>query len=143
MAVEKPRYVLFETDVLIAAIDPDDPHHSEASDIITTTRNCSLSPYTLVELDLLIRSENVRIRNYQSFWRKLWDVIKHYNITIPAPSPLHHSKAHELRALYSLTYFDSLHAAAAMVENRTLVSYDERAYSKVEDLEYVHPTRLL
>jgi len=43
--------VLIETDVLVAAIDPEDPRREEAGGILTAARRCSLSPYALIELD--------------------------------------------------------------------------------------------
>lgn len=142
MKLGKLKPFLIETDVLVAAIDPDDPHHSEAIDVIAVADNCFLSPYALMELDLLIRSGNIKVRNPQLFWRKLLDTLNHYNISVATPNPLHYAEATELRTLYKLTYFDSLHAATAVTEGKPLVSYDERAYSNIRNLKYVHPSRL-
>lgn len=134
---------IVETDVIVAAIDPEDPHNSEAKNIIRWVTNCNLSPYTLVELDLLIRSGRIRVRSRESFWHKLQEVLVYYRLSITAPSPVYHAEAEKLRERYGLSYFDSLHAAVAIVEGRTLVSYDARAYSRISELDYVHPSLLL
>jgi len=42
----------------------------------------------------------------------------------------------ELRRKYESTYFDSLHASAAIMGDGTLVSYD-RAYLHVRGLKYL------
>jgi len=134
---------LIETDVLVAAIDPEDPRREEAGGILTAARRCSLSPYALIELDLLMRSGSIEVEDYHAFWRKLHEVLEHYGVTLLTPSPLHHAEAGRLREAHGLTYFDSLHAAAAIIEEATLVSYDERTYGRVGELRYVHPSRLL
>ncbi|MCD6508947.1 MAG: hypothetical protein J7L11_00940 [Thermoprotei archaeon] len=47
-------------------------------------------------------------------------------------NPLHHAKAYELRKRYDLTYFDSLHASVAILDEVGLVGYDEQAYRGIE-----------
>ncbi len=51
----------------------------------------------------------------------------------------YHREAFILRSKYSaLTYFDSLHAAVAIIENLTLISYD-RIYAGLTEVKYIHP----
>ena len=133
------RRVVVETDVLVAALDAGDPHHWEARGVIAGVGGCALSPYSLVELDLLIRSGNMEVRDYGLFWRRLLGMLDFYRVFVLAPSPLHLAEAGRLRDMYGLTYFDSLHAATAIVEKMALVSYDERAYGGIEGLRYVRP----
>jgi predicted nucleic acid-binding protein len=136
------KRAIIETDVLVAAMDPEDPHHDEAKNIIRRATNCSLSPYTLIEVDLLIKSGNIEVRDAQAFWHKLRSVVEYYRLSIPAPKPDYHAEAERLRAHHGLSYFDSLHAAVAMVEEMTLISYDWRAYSRIRRLDYAHPSGL-
>ena len=75
------------------------------SDVIALAGSCSLSPYTLVELDLLIRSGNVTVKDYLLFWRKLRDTLDRYNISVLAPSLLYHAEAGRLRSLYDADIF--------------------------------------
>ena len=133
--------MLIETDVLIAALDADDPHNAEARKIITELK-VALSPYTLIELDLLIRSGKVAVANYRMFWEKMGETLNLYRIKVLPPRPKYHSKAEELRRQYGLTYFDSLHAAVAITSNMQLVSYDHKAYSKIKGLRYLHPSNV-
>jgi len=136
------KSVLVETDILVAAIDSEDPHHEEARRIIRRL-NPILSPYALIELDLLIRSKVIIVKSYQKFWHELNNLLDQYKINVIAPKPLYHAKAQELRTLYSLTYFDSLHASAAIIENMSLISYDQKAYGGIKNLNYIHPITLI
>ena len=137
-----PKTPLVETDVLVAAIDPEDPHHSEAS-TVTSYGNLALTPYNLLELDLLLKSGRIEVLDYEEFWHKISDLITFYRIKILSPNPIYHAEAARLRALYNLSYFDSLHAATAIVENTSLISYDKKAYSKIRGLRYVHPKQFI
>ena len=137
-----PKTPLVETDVLVAAIDPEDPHHSEASAVISY-QNIAFTPYILLELDLLLKSGRIEVLDYEEFWHKIGDLITFYRIKILSPGPIYHAEAARLRALYNLSYFDSLHAATAIVENTSLISYDKKAYSRIRGLRYVHPKQFI
>jgi len=76
------------------------------------------------------------------FYRELSELLEFYGIRISTPSPSHLAIAHSLRKRYSLTYFDSLHAATAIALRDALASYD-RSYSRVEELRWVYPSKLL
>ena len=47
-----------------------------------------------------------------------------------------------MREKYQLTYFDSLHASTAIVENETLISYD-KTYRKIKELKYITPQKAI
>ncbi|RLF02759.1 MAG: hypothetical protein DRJ64_08980 [Thermoprotei archaeon] len=130
--------VVIETDVLIACASETDRHHDESVALIRNTRNIKLSPYALVELDLLI-SSRVLVVKISDFYNALSDMVEYYDIKLLAPHPLHFLKAFKLREKYGLTFFDSLHAASAICENDILVSYD-KIYATVDELDYRHPT---
>ena len=99
-----------------------------------------LSPYSLVELDLLISSGRIRVR-LPDFYVHLGEVLEFYGVAIPPPRARHLAVAWSLRRRHGLTYFDGLHAATAIVEGEAIASYDS-SYSRVEGLEYMHPSRL-
>ena len=132
---------LLETDILVAAIDPEDPNHHVARRIIEEGR-VHLSPYALIELDLLIRSNIIKVRDYSKFWSKIEELLKRFKIRMVKVRPLHFIKAYELRRNYELTYFDSLHAATAIIESLELISFDAKAYSTIRGLKYKHPSLL-
>jgi len=131
---------LLETDVLIAAIDPEDPNHDVARAVFEEG-GAALSPYALVELDLLVRSDVIVVRDCAEFWRKVEELLRRLRVRVVGVRPLHFAKARELRRSYGLTYFDSLHAAVAMVEGLELVSFDLRAYGAVRGLRCRRPSR--
>lgn len=133
---------LVETDIVLAAINPKDPKHGEARQIINQLTGIYLSPYTLIEIDLLIRSENLKILDQEKFWQKLAQALQYHEIRTLSPKPEYHKTAHKLREKHRLTYFDSLHAATAITEKLTLISYDEKAYQKLPELKYKHPTTI-
>ncbi|MEB2836946.1 MAG: PIN domain-containing protein [Desulfurococcales archaeon] len=74
-------------------------------------------------MDLLISSGRIRVR-LPDFYVHLGEVLEFYGITIPPPRARHLAVAWSLRMRYGLTYFDSLHAATAIVENEAIASYD-------------------
>jgi len=132
---------LIETDVILALASSTDKHHSEAVEIIRKVKPLKLSPYALVELDLLILSGKLKVE-VQKFYEGLSEVLSYYGLEIIAPSPKHLAKSWELRGRYNVTYFDSLHAGAAIIENEALISYD-KTYSNIKELKYLSPREAL
>jgi len=51
-------------------------------------------------------------------------------------------KAISLRRKYQLTYFDSLHAATAILHDGTIISSD-KAYQEIKELKTIHPEEIL
>ncbi len=134
--------VLIETDILVALIVPTEKHHREAIEIIRTIKPLTLSPYALIELDLLILAKRISVKDVDTLYKKLAELLELYRIEVPPPTPLHLAIAHRLRSRYGMTYFDSLHAAIAITRQEVLASYD-RSYSKIEEVRWIHPSQLL
>jgi len=133
--------VLIETDIILALASAGDKHHREAVEVVRSIKPLRLSPYALVELDLLILSGRIEVR-IPEFYEGLANTLIYYGIEVVKPSPKHFEKAWKLRERYGLTYFDSLHASTAIVENEVLVSYD-RIYSNVKELRCITPQEAL
>ena len=133
--------VLIETDVVIALASKTDKHHEDIKRLLDKLTTIKLSPYSLIELDLLVTSHNLIVKT-PDFYQALNDVLEYYKISVLAPRSSHFIEAWNLRKKYNLTFFDSLHAATALEEKETLVSYD-KMYSKVKELNYRHPSSLL
>ncbi len=132
---------LIETDLLLALASITDKHHDEAVKIFKSGEPLKLSPYAFTELDLLILSGKLKVK-IPAFFRSLSEVISYYGLEVPTPSFEHMLKAWKLREQYHLTYFDSLHASTAIIEDEPLVSYD-KTYSTIKELKYLAPTQLL
>ncbi|TET18737.1 PIN domain-containing protein [Candidatus Bathyarchaeota archaeon] len=134
--------ILIETDILLALISPEDKHHTETTRLLDKILGDSrLSPYSLIELDLLLRSGEIVVREVKTFYTTLSNLFKYREISLLPAKPINHGEAYELRRKYKeLTYFDSLHAAVGIAENLELVSYDKE-YAKITELEYNHPNK--
>ena len=134
--------MLIETDTIISLVRRNDKHHQTTLSILEKYRGeLVLSPYSLNELDLLIWSGTFKVRNKELFFKLLEETLKFYVVEALKPKAYHIAKAYELRRKYGLSFFDSLHAAVATVENMPLLSYD-RTYEKISELSYVNPLSL-
>jgi len=135
--------VLIETDIIISLVRRNDKQHYNTLKILEKyRRELLLSPYSLSELDLLIWSDTFRVKNKELFFKLLSETIKFYNVDVVKPRTLHVAKAYELRLKYGLSFFNSLHAATAIIEKTPLLSYD-RTYGKVKELNYINPSALV
>jgi len=134
--------VLIETDILLALISPGDRHHSDAVRLLDKLLGeVKISPYSFIELNLLLKSKNIIVREVMAFYKALSDLLNYRAIRTLPIKPEYHSEAFRLREKYEfLTYFDSLHAAVGIVENLEIISYD-REYAKITELKYSHPDK--
>jgi len=132
---------MMETDLIISAIFKGDPNHDLSKRVLEGIRRFILSPYTLMELDLLIRSGNIEVEDYPAFWSSFEEFLEQYGIGLIPMEPSHFAEAERIRITYDLSYFDSLHAAAAMNTGVPLISYD-RSYSEIEGLDHLLPSDL-
>ena len=136
--------ILIETDFILALSSSRDVHHEEAVELLEGLRgSLALSPFTLVEVDLLVHSGGLKVRSLSEFHGALEGLLGMYGVGVVAPRPRHHALAEKLRGrLAELTYFDSLHASVALIEEAELLSYDA-VYSKIPGLRWLHPRRAL
>jgi len=133
--------VIIETDFLVALASKTDKYHEKVKLLLEKLDEVKLSPYSLIEIDLLITSKSLIVR-LPDFYNSLKDTFNYYGISIIPPNPSHFVEAWILRRKYNLTFFDSLHAATALEENEVLVSFD-RGYERIEELRYKHPSSFL
>ncbi len=135
---------LIETDILLALISPEDKHHGGVIKLLGKfVGEIQLSPYSLMELDLLLKSGEIVITEIKTFYTLISKVLKYRQIGLLKIQPTYHGEAWELREKYKvLSYFDSLHAAVGIIENLELLSYDKE-YDKVDELTYTHPKKYI
>jgi len=136
--------MLIETDILLALVSVKDKHHMEALKLIDKLEGkLVLSPYSLIELDLIIRSGRILISDIPAFYQAISTFLDYRRIRRIPPKPVYHAEAYRLRQKYGeLAYFDSLHAAISMTEKLEHISYDT-VYEKVKEVNYVHPSRYI
>ncbi len=134
---------LVEADLILSAILPEDPLREVSRETLYSLGGAALSPYALVELDLLVRSGRLGVRDEGTFFSALGNLLGLAGLRPLPPEPRYHARAAGLRSEYpELTFFDSLHAAVAMEGGYRIVSYD-RVYDAVEGLERVDPRSLV
>ncbi|MGC9149205.1 MAG: type II toxin-antitoxin system VapC family toxin [Sulfolobales archaeon] len=132
---------VIETDIILTLISSRDKRHREAVEIIRSIKTLKMSPYALIKLDLLILFNRLEVK-LSEFYEAFSKMLSYYDIEIIKPNPKHLTKGWELREKYGLTYFDSLHASVALIENETLISYDKR-YLGLRELKYLTPQEAL
>ena len=79
---------LIETDVLVASLDRAIPAMKRQG-ISSSTLKILLYHYahSLIEFDLLIRSGDIKVKDYVASWRKLGEMLNYYRTAIVKPSP--------------------------------------------------------
>jgi predicted nucleic acid-binding protein len=128
--------LLIETDVLLAALNSRDPLCVTARRVLAH-EHLLLSPYSLLELNLLTRAGKIRIREFDNYATKLNAFFRSRGITILPDNPQNHAIAHNIESQYGLTFFDSLHAAAAKNESQSLISFDA-SYKRLRKMGIKH-----
>ncbi|MDA4137327.1 MAG: PIN domain-containing protein [Thaumarchaeota archaeon] len=121
--------MLFETDVLLAALNPNDPLNSPARKVMEQDA-LLLSPFSLLEVNLLARAGKLEILNFDDFARDLSALLEASSIRILNDRAEYHSEARRFELEFELTFFDSLHGAVSKVKKETIVSFD-RTYDKL------------
>jgi predicted nucleic acid-binding protein len=121
--------LLFETDVLLAALNPKDPFNSPARKVLEQD-GLLLSPFSLLEVNLLARAGKLEIFNFSDFARDLNALLDASSIRTLNDRAEYHSEARRFESEFKLTFFDSLHGAVSRVQKETIVSFD-RTYDKL------------
>ena len=121
--------MLFETGVLLAALNPQDPLNTPARKVMRQ-EDLLLSPFSLLEVNLLARAGKLEILNYDDFASDLNALLDASSIHTLNDRPEYHSEARRFESEFHLSFFDSLHGAVSKVQKETLASFD-RAYEKL------------
>ncbi len=142
---------LIETDLLYAAMDKSDHHHKVAKQIFSLIkdreiRETALSSLSLHELELNLKAGNILIRSKVAtpkdtilFFKKINDLLKVYSIKLLPLTCNQIIKATELRKKHKeLTFYDSHHAAAAILHDKKIISTD-KVYDKIKGLQRIDP----
>ncbi len=131
---------IIELDMMIAFVNASDHLHRVAVEIFRKIAEGELTDGAIpasayIEYELLLRSrgyDRAAIEGDIETFRRFPNLEE-----IPLSSDIL-LKASKLRASYSLTYFDSLHAASALLYDGAIISVDE-AYRRVEALRALDP----
>jgi len=131
--------MLIESDVILAAINPDDPAKGPARRVLDQ-EGLLLSPYSLLEVNLLARAGKLIIKDFDDFTNNLGTLLEAHSVEILSDRAEFHSVARGLETRFRMTFFDSLHAAASKVMKEMIVSFD-RSYDKLsgEGVKRINP----
>ena len=134
--------MLFETDVLLAAMNSKDPVHTLALKVFGSG-TAFLSPFSLLEINLLSRAGKLEILDYKDYANNLGALLNSYSVEVRSDKTLYHSVAREFEFRHKLTFFDSLHDAVSKVEGDVLASI-ERVYDRLdnEGVKRINPREL-
>jgi predicted nucleic acid-binding protein len=128
---------LFELDTLIAYSSIKDRLHGEVSDVLDTIQRNNfgkvefyIADSALLEYTLLLRSKQVKETEILETLLA-WENFPNFN-TVPLDSRSIIRSA-GLRDQYTISFFDSLHAATGLTNNLTIVGTDT-AYEQIDDL---------
>ena len=121
--------MIIETDVLLAALNPGDPLNGPARKVIEQDA-LLLSPFSLLEVNLLARAGKLEISDFDGFARDLGALLDARTIRTLNDRPEYHSEARRLESRFKLTFFDSLHGAVSKVQREIIVSFD-RVYDRL------------
>ncbi|MDK2463433.1 MAG: PIN domain-containing protein [Candidatus Korarchaeota archaeon] len=127
--MQKTSPALVETDFLLALINRSDPLHEAALRALKRFR-LFLSPYSLIELDLLILSGRIEVEDPGEFSRDVARELRMGRVSVASPKPEVHVRAWKLRS-DGMGFFDSLHRALAETGGIPILSAD-RAHSGCE-----------
>jgi len=131
-------------------MDPDDGHHRVASEILSQARDRRLagvkvSSLALHELELNLKAGNILIgggratlEDIAEFFTDLGRLLSLYRLAIFPLTCEGIAKAANLRGEHDLTFYDSHHAASAMLYDSKIISTD-RAYDPIPGLERIDP----
>ncbi len=135
---------VIELDMLIALVNKSDKLHKVASGLfqaITSGRlkEMKLASSALLEYELVLRSRGYSEKDIRGDIEafKLIPNLKEAFLTSEVIV-----KASSLREKYSLTYFDSLHCATAMLYDGKIVASDN-AYDNVPEVRRLDPSYLI
>ena len=121
----------------------EDDRGSEAARKTIAQGTVSLSPFALLEINLLARAGKLEIRSYREFGTDLQALLDANDVQVLADAPGYHAEARRLETRYKLTFFDSLHAAVARLRMEVIVSSD-KGYDRLsgEDIVRLDPERV-
>ena len=123
--------LLIETDMLLSALNTSDSFNKVARKVIELD-GLLLSPFSLLELNLLARAEKLKISDYAVFAKDLDSLLQARAIEVLSDRPQYHAEARRFESDFKLTFFDSLHGAVSKIQREIIVSFD-RAYDRLGD----------
>ncbi|MGP3668040.1 MAG: type II toxin-antitoxin system VapC family toxin [Candidatus Bathyarchaeota archaeon] len=133
---------IVELDLLIALVNREDGLHEAASKLFEAAAHGRIGKITiatsaLMEYELILKSRGYSEEDIATDIRALTSIRNVDEAPINAQVML---TAINLRKKYQLTYFDSLHAATAILHDGAIISTD-KAYREIKELKAIDPKK--
>ncbi len=134
-------------------MDPEDAHSGIAEEVLNLIRardlvDVKVDSLALHELELNLKSGSILIKSKKAtseqiaaFFRELDELLSLYGADLFPLTCEEVSLSAELRRDYDLSFYDSHHAAAALLHDTEIISTDT-AYDKVGGLKRLDPYRI-
>lgn len=131
-------------------MDPEDRHHQVGTEVLNLIKkrrltNVKVSSLALHELELNFKSGNLLIQKRRAtpedvaqFFTDLSRLLSLYNIGVFPLTCEQIAKAAYLRKGYDLTFYDSHHAASAVLYDSVIISTDN-TYDDINGLTRIDP----
>lgn len=131
--------MLIETDVILAALNRRDPLRPAATAVLGR-EGLVLSPYSLLEINLLVRTGKMKVKDMGAFASELGEFLRGRGVSVLPDKPEYHGVARALEQKHRLSFFDSLHGAVARSEREEIISVD-KAYDRIAGVKRLDPTK--
>ncbi|MDH5266090.1 MAG: PIN domain-containing protein [Candidatus Bathyarchaeota archaeon] len=139
-----------EADLLYASLDPKDDHHQVARKLLSLAKrkrlaDVKIDSLALHELELNLKTGNILIEKRKAtlediakFFTDLSQLLSLYKLSVYPLTCQQIAKAANLRKKHNLTFYDSHHAASAMLYDSKIISTDN-TYDSVIGLKRLNP----
>ena len=125
-----------DTDLLFA-LNPIDPKHEEALRSVKTIEGIVAPDTALLEFQFVLRGRGKSRDEIKYALLALLEILRRYGIREVKTIDLKLLALQlELEERYGLTYFDSLIAASALIQDGAIIS-DDKAFDKIEGLRRI------
>lgn len=130
------KSIVAETDFILGLLFKDDSLHTHAKNAYKLFK-IYLSPYTPIEMNLLLLSNKIEVEKPTEFLFSVNKILSFFDIQILKTDFRIHALSYELRRKYSLSLFDSLHAATGMLYGLPILSSD-KIYGKIKGVNWIN-----
>lgn len=144
---------IIELDTLWAALSPNERFHDTAAQVLHLVRdgrikNVTIDAIALHELELTLKTGKIKVNNERATLKDLIEIFEDitslldlYGIDVRPFSCATVIQAGKLRSQYEISFYDSHHAAAGLLYDKKILSFD-KVYDQINTLKRIDPRRI-
>ncbi|NIQ06072.1 MAG: PIN domain-containing protein [Candidatus Korarchaeota archaeon] len=141
---------IIEVDTLWAALSPNEQFHKVAAKVLRqvkkgSIKNTAIDAIALHELELTLKAGKIKVKNERATLEDLIEIFEDitslldvYGIDVLPFSCEAVIKAGKLRLQYAISFYDSHHAAAALLHDARILAFDT-VYDQISELKRIDP----